>query len=480
MAMLQKNDPRGGFRIPKIKIEEDKGGLVGQAGLQAILRIFDSTSLGKDLAACLPENGSNRSFGNYQLGLLLIASLMTGHDCLDDIEKFIDDDLVEHLFGDRIPTPKTMGNFLRRFETDQIDQLKLFVTKMGYTLRDHSLRVHPHKGDKIPHFKIDGTSHEQRGSKMEGAGWMKTSRQKSVFGLASQTVFDELGFCYAGELLPASKPKGSPVKLLDQVLSPLRGQKLKTPFDKVARVTGDSAYLNEKNIACVQGHHAIFGFAAPKTILWHNHLETREWTEWQYSDEQIKKLKTRRKEPQECYLSRWHWTPGWSKGVLKFPVIIKKEWRADEVFGEDCGSFHHHAVATNEDLSLKNYQHVIEQYRPRADVENMIKEFKINFDAQHLPCQKFSANEVYFLFVLIAQNLIRWVALLEQPDKPHFSKKIRHKLIIAPGRVLRGSRQFILRVKKRFKKEVDRLLEAWGSEPVRVPSYFSTAQGLSP
>ena len=46
MAMLQKNDPRGGFRIPKIKIEEDKGGLVGQAGLQAILRIFDSTKLG--------------------------------------------------------------------------------------------------------------------------------------------------------------------------------------------------------------------------------------------------------------------------------------------------------------------------------------------------------------------------------------------------------------------------------------------------
>lgn len=58
-----------------------------------------------------------------------------------------------------------------------------------------------------------------------------------------------------------------------------------------------------------------------------------------------------------------------------------------------------------------------------------LAEFKIGFDAKHLPCQKMSANEVYFLFVLIAQNLIRWAAVLEQPDKPHFSKKLRRKLI---------------------------------------------------
>ena len=197
-----------------MRLEEDKNGLFGQAGLQAILHIFTSTSLGEELRSCLPENGSNRSFGNYELGLLLIASLLSGHDCLDDLEKFDDDDLVENLFGKKIPTPKTMGNFLRRFRSEHIDGLKLFLTKMGYTLRDHARRVHPHKGEKIPHFKIDGTAHEQSGTQIEGVGWMKTSR-KSVFGLASQTVFDELGFCYAGELLPSTKPKGNSAQLLD-------------------------------------------------------------------------------------------------------------------------------------------------------------------------------------------------------------------------------------------------------------------------
>jgi len=87
-----------------------------------------------------------------------------------------------------------MGNFLRRFQPEHLQALKLFLTKMGYTLRTHSQQVHAHKGEKTPHFKIDGTSHEQHGTQMEGCGWMKTSSDVSVYGYASQTVFDELGF----------------------------------------------------------------------------------------------------------------------------------------------------------------------------------------------------------------------------------------------------------------------------------------------
>jgi hypothetical protein len=249
------------------------------------------------------------------------------------------------------------------------------------------------------------------------------------------------------------------------------------PFVKVAHVSGDTAFLFEDFIRTCQSNHATFTIAAPKTINWHHHIdeETTAWGDWEYSDEEIKKLKKRNQKPTECYLARWHWSPSWSKNKLKFPVIIKKQWREDEVFGVSCGLFHYHAVASNYDLSQKSYQSVIEDYRPRADVENMIKEFKINFDAQHLPCLKMSANEVYFLFVLIAQNLIRWAAILEQPDKPHFAKKIRRKLITAPAQVLRGGRQLTLRVKTKFLREVTHLLERWRSHSVIIPPYFSTA-----
>lgn len=467
MTVQRPIDPKRGFSIPKVKFEGTSKPLVSKAGLQALLSILDSTSLGEELGKCLPKEGSNRDFGSYQMAMLLIASLMSGHDCIDDIEEFDDDDLLETLFKDKRPTAKTLGNFLRRFEPEHIEALKLFLTKMGYSLREHSLAVHPHKGEKIPHFKIDGTSHEQHGSKIEGTGWMVTSKDKQVFGLASQTVFDELGFCYAAELLPAKHPKGGASKLLDQVLSPLRGIKVENPFVKVAHVLGDSAYLTESVIRAVTSHHALFSIAAPRTIQWNSELGQLDWVEWQF-DEVLDKRKNRRSNP-ERHLARWYWSPSWADKKLLFPVVIKKEWRADEVFGEDCGSYHYHAVATNADLSKSSYQSVIESYRPRADVENMIKEFKLGFDAKHLPCLKFSANEVYFLFVLIAQNLIRWAALIEKPDKPHFSKKLRRKLINAPGMILTGSRQLTLKVKEKFKKEVTRFLEAWGSVPVKIP-----------
>ncbi len=475
MSMHQDEDPRSGFSIPKVKFKVSKKPFVDKAGLQALLGIFDSTDLGKEFSKCLPEDGSNRSFGHYKLGLLLITSLLSGHDCIDDIEEFNDDDLMQTLFADELPTAKTMGNFLRRFSDENIKNLKLFMTKLGYTLRDHSKRVHPHKGEAIPHFKIDGTVHEQHGSLMEGCGWIKISDGVSKYGYASQTIFDELGFCYAGELLPATQPKGNPTILLNQVLTPLRGQKIENPFTKVAHVSGDSAYLTENIIRTITSHHCLFNIAAPRTINWHLQIDDATWTEWDYSHEQIEKLRKKRKTPQECYISRWHWSPGWADSKLLFPVVIKKEWREDEVFGQSCGSFHYHAVATNCDLTHKPLQSVIEDYRPRADVENMIKEFKIGFDAKHLPCQKMSANEVYFQFVLIAQNLVRWAAILEQPDKPHFSKKIRRKLINSPGQLLTGGRQFVLSVKQKFHQEVTRFLEVWGSQPVKIPLQMSSA-----
>jgi DDE family transposase len=469
-------DPKRGFQIPKVKFEKSKKPLVSRAGLQGLLQIFDSTDLGKEFAKCLPEEGSNRSFGSYQLGLLFIASLLSGHDCIDDIEEFDDDDLILELFGGKLPTAKTMGNFLRRFSEKNIHDLNLFLTKMGYTLRDHSRKVHPHKGETVPHFKIDGTSHEQHGTQMEGCGWMKTSSEKSVYGYASQTIFDELGFCFAGELLEAAHPRGNASQMIEQVLSPLRGKKIENPFEKVADISGDSAYLTEAVIRTAQAHHATFTIAAPKTIQWHDQLDKVDWTPWDYSEEQIAKLKRKKRIPPECYISRWHWKPGWADEKLVFPVVIKKEWREDEVMGEACGSFHYHAVSTNRDLSKASYQSVIEAYRPRAEVENQIKEFKYSFDAKHLPCLSKSANEVYFLLVLVSQNLIRWAALLDQPDKPHYAKKIRRKLITAPATILTGSRQFVLRVKEKFLMEVRRFQERWGSHSVIIPPLaFSTS-----
>ena len=118
----------------------------------------------------------------------------------------------------------------------------------------------------------------------------------------------------------------------------------------------------------------------------------------------------------ERYLGRYHWSPYWGKN-LKFPVIIKKEWKTDPDFPES-GSFNYHAVISNEDLFNNSYQDIYSRYLVRANIENGIKESKTNFDAYHMPCLSFKANNAYLLFLLIAQNLLRWIALLTKPEKP--------------------------------------------------------------
>ncbi|MCB0361417.1 MAG: IS1380 family transposase [Bdellovibrionales bacterium] len=474
MLVPQSIDPKQGFNPKKIKIEATRESLVAHSGLPTIIDLFDSSPLSKEFSACLPERKSHRSLGSYRLGLILLASLASDHECLDDLLKFEDDESLEEYFRGEIPVPKTMGNFLRDFGPEHIAGLKNFLNKMGPAIRKHcreTLLGH-HKIEKTPHYSIDSTFHEQHGDKIEGCA----INYEGKWGLQTQVVFDELGINYAGELQTGgTKPGVRGEKLLEGVLAHLRAQKIDTPFERVSQVSADSAYIFEDFIKTCMANHSTFFISAPKTIKWEEQIDTDEdWVAWEYHIEEKIKAQKKGYELPVIYLKRWHWSPRWSEGKLKFPVIIKKEWKADKVF-QDCGSWHYHAVATNENLSKHSYQSVIESYRRRANVENHIKEYKINFDAKHLPCLKYNANEAYMLFVLIAHNLLRWIAIIEEPTKPLYAKKLRRKYIFSPGKLVRHARQLVLKVSVKFKEVIEQLKEAWGKKPEIVPQQFSTA-----
>ena len=95
---------------------------------------------------------------------------------------------------------------------------------------------------------------------------------------------------------------------------------------------------------------------------------------------------------------------------------------------------------------------------------------KYGFDFLHFPCLKLKANHAYLLLGMIAHNLLRWIALIEKPHKPHFSKKLRRRFIYIPGKVVRHARQIFLRIPKKFREEVNRIKEALTVKPKRIPS----------
>ncbi|NJM09424.1 MAG: hypothetical protein HC883_00540 [Bdellovibrionaceae bacterium] len=75
---------------------------------------------------------------------------------------------------------------------------------------------------------------------------------------------------------------------------------------------------------------------------------------------------------------------------------------------------------------------------------------------------------------MIAQNMLRWVSLLTKPDKPFYAKKLRRKFIFQAGKLVSHARQLTLKVSLKFKEEVDRLKEAWGS-PETISLHCSSA-----
>ena len=72
----------------------------------------------------------------------------------------------------------------------------------------------------------------------------------------------------------------------------------------------------------------------------------------------------------------------------------------------------------------------------------------------------------------VAHNLLRWMALIENPERPHYSKKLRKQYVFNPGRLIRHARGVVLKVMRPFYEEVTKMREAWQATPIPV---FSTA-----
>lgn len=120
---------------------------------------------------------------------------------------------------------------------------------------------------------------------------------------------------------------------------------------------------------------------------------------------------------------------------------------------------------TNFSLYSNSDQEIIEHHRKRGQAENFIREEKYNYDLKHFPCQSLKANHVYGLIALIAHNFLRTIAVIDNPDKPHYAKKLRRKFLFIPGRLVKRARTLRMKIPLRFKKEVQGLIEAWRFKP---------------
>ena len=451
MKTSKKRHNRGEFHPTVFKLMATEDRLTAASGLATIMEVFDQSPLSRGFREALPSRSiiNGRSGGSYRLGLIQLNSFIYGHDSLDDLEEFRDDPLLEAALNGEVAAPKTIGDWLRDFEPQHHGKLNQYKSHMARAIRKQLIEIQPveFKPKQAMVIDIDSTDHVQTGEKIEGCAY----NYKGNWGLYSEVAFDELGFCHGVTLAPGNtKPGSTCVPLIEQCFSGMK-------FSEEKFFRADSAYCWEDPIRTLVRLGVTYAISAHDgTTNWKSHIpEITEWTPWEYSLNDVEKATKRGKTLPRVELGRFHWQPSWSDS-LRIPVVVKRTWKEPEQLGMLTlpGEWNYYGIITNWNLFHHSLQEVMEFYMKRGNAENFIREEKYGFDLLHMPCLAMNANHAFLQLAVVAHNILRWVALVQKPDKPHFSKKIRRRYIYIPGKLIQHARQVFLKIPTRFYREV--------------------------
>lgn len=433
--------------------------LTAAAGLGTLLEAFDLSPLKKPFADCLPERSSCRSQGSYRLGLIQMASFIRGHDCLADLEEFRKDPMLAEVMRGETVAPRTMGDFLRDFEAQNLSSLNSFLSRQAkaYRVQLYKMLKKQFKPSLAPHLRIDSTSHVQHGRKMEGLAY----NYKDEWCLDSQVIFDELGFCWDLELRAGNTKSG--VGADKQIRRAFSSYK----FQDEKYLSADSAFCNQDTVKTCLSLGVLFTVTANQaTTGWEDHIpEITKWESYVYSQEELEQAAESGRSLPTVELGRFYWQPSWSES-LRLAVVVKRQPYAKEeqmVLGQ--GIYKYYGVVTNHPLLDWTPQQVIEHHNKRGDAENFIREEKYGYDLKHFPCLELKANHAFGLIAMCAHNVLRWVAIHDNPSRPSFAKGLRRKFIHIPAIVVSHARLLVCRVSVAAYREVNRLREALELKP---------------
>jgi hypothetical protein len=128
-----------------------------------------------------------------------------------------------------------------------------------------------------------------------------------------------------------------------------------------------------------------------------------------------------------------------------FTLVVFRKGRQLTLNGEGSDYFYH-AIATN---SGDDAATVMDWYRMRAEhSENRIKELKLGFGMERMPCGQFAANAMFFRIGCMAYNLFVMFKnhLLTAEWKKHQVQTIRWRLYQVAARITRHARALWLKV----------------------------------
>ena len=135
-----------------------------------------------------------------------------------------------------------------------------------------------------------------------------------------------------------------------------------------------------------------------------------------------------------------------NKTKKAFRLVVMRRSLEQDLFDEKS-SYRYHIIASNRGNEAA--QATMEWYSKRGDAsENRIKDLKIGFGMEYMPCGSFEANAVFFAIGVLAYNLylgFRGVALGKEWERAQV-QTVRWQLFQTAGKIVRHGRQLFLKI----------------------------------
>lgn len=397
------------------KLEMTKDLITSHAGLALFGEFAVGLGLVKAVNKCLPGPGSGAGYRDSEYVLPLTMMLNGGGRSLEDLREIRNDEgLREILPLQRIPSSDAMGDWLRR--TGSSDGLE-GLEKVNRRFLKRGL-----KRDGVKGYTLDidatGIEAEKASAKMTYKGYQ--GYMPMVGHLA------ENGLVLGDEFREGNESPGAKnlefIKYCERQLPKSK---------KIKALRADSASYQAKVINHCQDNGIKFAIGADLDKAVVKEIENMKEGDWQPY--------------QNGYIGETVHSMNKTKEAFRL-IVIRRPYQ-EKLFGEEA-SERYTVVASNRQESVEE---VIKWYNQRGECsENRIKDLKVGFGMERMPCGQFEANAVFFRIGVLSYNIGRLFVLktLNESWHRHQVQTLRWKLYQSAGKIVFHGGQVFLKVRR--------------------------------
>ena len=402
--------------ILPFKVEMTRDMITPHAGLALLGEFAVGLGLLKSVDRYLPTPGSGAGYHPSEYLFPLILMLNGGGRSLEDTRQIrTDEGLREILHLERIPSSDAFGDWLRGMG---VNSGLYGLEKVNRRLLKRGMKYDGLKGYTLD-IDVTGIEAEKQSAKMTYKGfkgYMPMVGHIAENGLALGDEFRE------GNVSPATRNLAFITHCVRQMPKGKR----------ITALRSDSAAYQAEIINYCEEQGIQFAIGADLDEAVVRGIKTIPDTQWRpYKNGSIA-------ETIHCM----------EKTEEAFRLIVIRRPYQSTLFAQQEASLKYTVIATNRTESAEG---VVTWYDQRGECsENRIKELKIGFGMERMPCGQFEANAMFFRIGVVAYNLFRLFTLktLSPSWHRHQVQTVRWRLYQIAGKIVFHGGQVFLKVRR--------------------------------